>query len=159
MADSPPAPELVLLPERLDDSAFEALLAEVLPRAGRADPLQFEGRRVRTVTPFAAVGLRLLADQHSWISWGKAPEVRSRALIQPTRIATHEEVHGVVDHVMESSTDSLSGFGFTRMHAALWTMLLAELCQNVIEHAQALGWVASWFVGHGRQGATAGRGR
>jgi anti-sigma regulatory factor (Ser/Thr protein kinase) len=80
----------------------------------------------------------------------------SSVLLEITPIRSHEDVHQVIDHVQERAgvilTDRL---GYTRMEAGMFSMILSEVCQNIIEHAEAGGWVGiqtyNWARRLGRQ--------
>jgi anti-sigma regulatory factor (Ser/Thr protein kinase) len=68
----------------------------------------------------------------------------SDALLEVTAIRSHQDVHDVVDRVRGRATAILSN----RLHyppsAALqFSVILSEVCQNVVEHANAEGWVAA----------------
>ena len=80
----------------------------------------------------------------------------SSVLLEITPINSHEDVHGVIDHVMDRAgailTDRLH---YSRVDAGMFSMVLSEVCQNIIEHAEAGGWVGiqtyNWAKRLGRQ--------
>jgi hypothetical protein len=71
---------------------------------------------------------------------GEGPSV----LLPITVIDTHEDVHGVIDVLNEGRISSLLSeqLGYSRADAIGFSMLLSEVSQNIIEHADAPGWVA-----------------
>jgi anti-sigma regulatory factor (Ser/Thr protein kinase) len=63
-------------------------------------------------------------------------------LLEITPIRSHEDVHGVIDHVQERAGAILATkLGYSRADAAMFSMILSEVCQNIIEHAESGGWV------------------
>lgn len=80
----------------------------------------------------------------------------SSVLLEITPIRSHEDVHGVIDHVMERAGTILTErLGYSRADAAMFSMILSEVCQNIIEHAEAGGYVGiqtyNWARRLGRQ--------
>ncbi|HEX2092204.1 MAG TPA: ATP-binding protein [Longimicrobiaceae bacterium] len=67
----------------------------------------------------------------------------SSVLLEITRIQSHEDVHGVIDVLNESriSTILAEHLNYSRADAIGFSMLLSEVSQNIIEHADAPGWV------------------
>jgi anti-sigma regulatory factor (Ser/Thr protein kinase) len=66
----------------------------------------------------------------------------SNVLLEITPIRSHEDVHGVIEHVMERAGAILTErLAYSRADAAMFSMILSEVCQNIIEHAEAGGWV------------------
>jgi hypothetical protein len=65
-------------------------------------------------------------------------------LLPITVIDTHEDVHGVIDVLNEGRISSLLSeqLGYSRADAIGFSMLLSEVSQNIIEHADAPGWVS-----------------
>jgi hypothetical protein len=74
---------------------------------------------------------------------GRAPASESNVLLPITRISSHEDVHGVIDNLNEVriSTILADQLGYSRSDAISFSMLLSEVSQNIIEHADAPGWV------------------
>ncbi|HEX5725066.1 MAG TPA: ATP-binding protein [Longimicrobiaceae bacterium] len=76
-----------------------------------------------------------------------APRTRntteSSVLLPITVIGTHEDVHGVIDVVNEERVAQhlADQLGYSRADAIAFSMLLSEVSQNIIEHADAPGWV------------------
>lgn len=68
----------------------------------------------------------------------------SDALLEITSIRSHQDVHDVVDRVRDRASAILGN----RLHyppsaAVQFSVILSEVCQNVVEHADAEGWVAA----------------
>ena len=68
----------------------------------------------------------------------------SDALLEITSIRSHQDVHDVVDRVRDRAAAILGN----RLHyppsaAVQFSVILSEVCQNVVEHADAEGWVAA----------------
>lgn len=65
-------------------------------------------------------------------------------LIPPTQIATHEDVHAGIDHAQEKAGRVLKrDLNYSMADAAMFSMILSELMQNVIEHAEAPGEISA----------------
>jgi anti-sigma regulatory factor (Ser/Thr protein kinase) len=77
---------------------------------------------------------------------GKVPRPsksgRSETLLDVTPVRTPEDVHRVVDVISAGATPILGGLGLETNATMRFSMALAEACQNVVEHAEAGGWVA-----------------
>lgn len=73
---------------------------------------------------------------------GRAPS-ESSVLLPITVIGSHDDVHGVVDVLNEGRVSSLLAdqLGYSKADAIGFSMLLSEVSQNIIEHADAPGWV------------------
>jgi hypothetical protein len=68
----------------------------------------------------------------------------SDVLLEVTSIATNSDVHAVVDRVQAAAGRVLSRtLGYPPTAVVQFSVILSEVCQNVIEHAQAAGWVAA----------------
>jgi hypothetical protein len=101
--------------------------------------------------------LRLVGD--SFEVHGDARARRNGAssvLLEITPINSHEDVHGVIDHVMDRAGTILTErLHYSRVDAGMFSMILSEVCQNIIEHAEAGGWVGiqtyNWAKRLGRQ--------
>ena len=65
------------------------------------------------------------------------------ALLPITVVHNHEDVHGVIEALNEQRISSLLAdqLGYSRADAMAFSMLLSEVSQNIIEHADAPGWV------------------
>jgi hypothetical protein len=68
----------------------------------------------------------------------------SEVLLEITSISSHTDVHKVVDLVNNRGMQILtSQLHYPRAEAFQFSVILSEVCQNVIEHAEASGWVAT----------------
>ncbi len=68
----------------------------------------------------------------------------SDALLELTPIRSHHDVHAVVDRVRErAATILLNKLHYPRPSVIQFSVLLSEVCQNIIEHAEADGWVCA----------------
>lgn len=68
----------------------------------------------------------------------------SDVLLPVTPIASHDDVHGVIDRLNQGQVSDIleRQLGYSRADAIGFSMLLSEVSQNIIEHADAPGWVA-----------------
>lgn len=80
----------------------------------------------------------------------------SDALLEITPIVSHDDVHDVVDRVRDRAAAILG----KRLHypptaVVHFSVILSEVCQNIVEHAEAEGWVSAqtynWKQRLGRQ--------
>jgi len=68
----------------------------------------------------------------------------SDVLLEITSIATNTDVHTVVDRVQSRAGAILSRtLSYPPTAVVQFSVILSEVCQNVIEHAAAPGWVAA----------------
>jgi anti-sigma regulatory factor (Ser/Thr protein kinase) len=68
----------------------------------------------------------------------------SDVLLEITPVSTHSDVHQVVDRVQTRAGAILSRtLGYPLSAVVQFSVLLSEVCQNIIEHANAPGWVAA----------------
>jgi len=68
----------------------------------------------------------------------------SEVLLEITPVQSHADVHSVVDRVNERGLAILTRqLGYPMREAFQFSIILSEVCQNIIEHAQSGGWVAS----------------
>ena len=68
----------------------------------------------------------------------------SDVLLEVTPIRSHGDIHQVVDRVQERAGRILTTeLHYPRASAVQFSVMLSEVCQNVVEHAQADGWVAA----------------
>lgn len=75
---------------------------------------------------------------------GRGEDTESDVLLEITAVTDHGDVHRVVDRVYERSGTILSTqLGYPRELAMQFGTIFSEVCQNIIEHAQAPGWVAT----------------
>lgn len=68
----------------------------------------------------------------------------SDVLLEITPIRANADVHQVVDRVQARAGAILSSkLGYPASAVVQFSVILSEVCQNVIEHAEAPGWVAA----------------
>jgi hypothetical protein len=68
----------------------------------------------------------------------------SDVLLEITRIQANNDVHEVVDRVQSRAGAVLaSKLGYPASAVVQFSVILSEVCQNVLEHAEAPGWVAA----------------
>ena len=80
----------------------------------------------------------------------------SDVLLEITTVSTNSDVHEVVDRVQKRAGAILSRtLDYPPTAVVQFSVVLSELCQNIIEHAEAPGWVAAqayrWTRRLGRQ--------
>ncbi len=76
---------------------------------------------------------------------GKRTKPRSSdVLLEITPVASNVDVHEVVDRVQTRAGAILtSKLGYPATAVVQFSVILSEVCQNIIEHAEAPGWVAA----------------
>jgi hypothetical protein len=79
---------------------------------------------------------------------GPRPRARgeggSDVLLEITPVNSHQDVHTVVDLVNERGMRILtSQLNYPPREAFQFSVILSEVCQNIIEHSEAGGWVAT----------------
>ena len=68
----------------------------------------------------------------------------SDVLLEITPIRSHDDVHSIVDRVQERAGAILSKELHYPIAAAVqFSVMLSEVCQNIIEHSESDGWVAA----------------
>jgi hypothetical protein len=68
----------------------------------------------------------------------------SDVLLEITPIAANVDVHGAIDRLQEKAGAILtSRLGYPASAVVQFSVILSEVCQNIIEHAEAPGWVAA----------------
>ena len=68
----------------------------------------------------------------------------SDVLLEITSVAANSDVHEVVDRVQRGAGAILSSkLGYPATAVVQFSVILSEVCQNIIEHAEAPGWVAA----------------
>ncbi len=87
---------------------------------------------------------------------GRAPSRESDVLLEITSIATNSDVHEVVDRVQSRAGAILSRtLHYPPAAVVQFSVILSEVCQNIVEHADGPGWVAAqrynWTRRLGRQ--------
>lgn len=80
----------------------------------------------------------------------------SDVLLEITPITTNTDIHAVVDRVQRQAGNILSRtLAYPASAVVQFSVILSEVCQNIIEHAEAPGWVAAqaynWAKRLGRQ--------
>jgi hypothetical protein len=80
----------------------------------------------------------------------------SNVLLEITPVRSHEDVHSVIDHVeARAGTILTEKLGYTPGASMHFSMMLSEVCQNIIEHSGGEGWVGiqtyNWRKRLGRQ--------
>ena len=80
----------------------------------------------------------------------------SDALLEITPIESHQDVHDVIDKVRDRAATILGKrLGYPPPAVLHFSVILSEVCQNIVEHAGADGWVAAqaynWKQRLGRQ--------
>jgi hypothetical protein len=69
---------------------------------------------------------------------------QSDVLLEITPVTSHVDVHQIVDRVNERALAILTKqLHYPLKEAFQFSVMLSELCQNIIEHAEAGGWVAT----------------
>ncbi|WP_419164755.1 hypothetical protein [Candidatus Palauibacter sp.] len=72
------------------------------------------------------------------------PPSITEALIEVTAIRSHEDVHSVVEGVRERAQRILHRrLGYPRPAVIHFSVMLSEVCQNILEHAGSIGWVCA----------------
>ena len=73
----------------------------------------------------------------------RSPE-ESDVLLEITPITTNSDVHDVVERVQKRAGAILSNtLGHPQSSVVQFSVILSEVCQNILEHAEAPGWVAA----------------
>ncbi len=96
----------------------------------------------------AVFDLEIRPPRRSWSS--------SDVLLEITPITTNSDIHAVVDRVQRKAGAILSNtLNYPVSAVVQFSVILSEVCQNIIEHAEAPGWVAAqrytWTKRLGRQ--------
>lgn len=86
----------------------------------------------------------------------RKPVGPSNVLLEITKIRSHDDVHGVIEHVQERAGTILTEkLNYSAADAVPFSIMLSEVCQNIIEHAETGGWVGiqtyNWAKRLGRQ--------
>ncbi|MEX0893956.1 MAG: hypothetical protein WEB88_17440 [Gemmatimonadota bacterium] len=85
-----------------------------------------------------------LFELHGGAGRPRAEQGHSDVLLEVTPIRSHDDVHGVVDRVNERGLTILTRqLQYPAREAFQFSVILSEVCQNIIEHAEADGWVAT----------------
>ena len=68
----------------------------------------------------------------------------SDVLLEITPITTNRDVHEVVERVQKRAGAILSNtLGYPQTAVVQFSVILSEVCQNILEHAEGPGWVAA----------------
>src|SRR5688500_8817902 len=74
----------------------------------------------------------------------RSPAPESDVLLEITPITTNSDVHEVVDRVQGRAGQILSRtLHYPTSAVVQFSVILSEVCQNILEHAEAPGWVAA----------------
>lgn len=74
----------------------------------------------------------------------RRPAGSSDVLLEISRISANADVHAVVDRVQRGAGEILSNrLGYPVTAVVQFSVILSEVCQNIVEHAEADGWVAA----------------
>lgn len=81
----------------------------------------------------------------------------SDVLLEITPIRSHGDIHALLDRIQERMAILIRQLNYPVVSAMNFSVILSEVCQNILEHAQAPGWVASqtyhWKKRLGRKAA------
>jgi hypothetical protein len=84
-------------------------------------------------------------------------EGASDVLLEITAIRSHGDIHVLLDRIQERMAILMRQLHYPVVSAMNFSVILSEVCQNILEHAQAPGWVASqsyfWKQRLGRKAA------
>jgi hypothetical protein len=68
----------------------------------------------------------------------------SDVLLEITAVRSYDDVHDVVGRVNERAQTILTTqLHYPRAQALQFTAMLSEVCQNIVDHAEGVGWVAT----------------
>jgi hypothetical protein len=70
-------------------------------------------------------------------------EGASDVLLEITAIRSHGDIHVLLDRIQERMAILMRQLHYPIVSAMNFSVILSEVCQNIMEHAQAPGWVAS----------------
>ncbi len=106
----------------------------------------------------ARMGFGEAAREHFEGGWHlpSRPGRASDVLLEITPVTRNQDVHEVVDHVQERAGAILSKtLRYPPSAVVQFSVILSEVCQNILEHAEAPGWVCAqtyrWTQRLGRQ--------
>lgn len=75
---------------------------------------------------------------------GRTQAGESEVLLEITDISQNDDVHGVVDHLQARAGTVLQRtLGYPASAVVQFSVLLSELCGNILEHAESPGWVSA----------------
>jgi histidine kinase/DNA gyrase B/HSP90-like ATPase len=111
---------------------------DALPRLELPESADVTGYLARMAFHDAAMGVFDI-DTPARRTGGGASDV----LLEVTPVATNSDIHRVVDRVQGQAGAILSAkLGYSPAAVIPFAVILSEVCQNIIEHAEAPGWVA-----------------
>ena len=77
-------------------------------------------------------------------SFPRRPVGSSDVLLEITSITKNSDVHDVVESIQKGAGAILSNtLGYPQTSVVQFSVILSEVCQNILEHAEAPGWVAA----------------
>jgi anti-sigma regulatory factor (Ser/Thr protein kinase) len=84
-----------------------------------------------------------LFEMHGHIPRARTQAAESNVLLEITPVAQSDDVHGVVERIQAKAQQILvNELNLDPMATMRFAMTLSEVCQNIVEHAQTMGWVA-----------------
>ena len=85
-----------------------------------------------------------LFELHGNVRRSRGGDASSDVLLEITPIRSYQDVHAVVDRVNERALAILTHqLNYPVREAWQFGSMLSEVCQNILEHSQATGWVAT----------------
>jgi hypothetical protein len=85
-----------------------------------------------------------LYEMHGPVRRKRVESGSSDVLLEITRIQSYDDVHDVVGRVNERAQTILTTqLHYPRAQALQFTAMLSEVCQNIVDHAEGAGWVAT----------------
>ncbi|HUF51019.1 MAG TPA: ATP-binding protein [Longimicrobiales bacterium] len=122
------------------------VLGEVARRRGEQPVLKLP-ENADVVSYMARMGFFDHADPIFEVNGPRARQRHDGAsdvLLEITPIDSHQDVHKIVDLVNQRGLKILtSQLHYPMREAFQFSVILSEVCQNIIEHAEAGGWVAT----------------
>jgi len=77
-------------------------------------------------------------------SFPRRPSGPSGVMLEITPITQNSDVHDVVERIQAAAGAILSNtLGYPQTSVVQFSVILSEVCQNILEHAEAPGWVAA----------------
>ncbi len=131
----------------IDPNGMLLLLAagEVAARSGTAPRISLPA--AQDVTDYLdRMGFHQAASSifRSGVGRRRRPRQASDVLLEITPVTTNSDVHDVVDRVQARAGAILSRtLHYPASAVVQFSVILSEVCQNIIEHAEAPGWVAA----------------
>jgi hypothetical protein len=149
----PEGAERVLVDARhtrwVDPYGMLALLAlgEIARRRGESAVLQLPDD-AEVVSYLGRMGFFELAEEmyeiHGPARRKRTESGSSDVLLEITSVRSYDDVHDVVERVNERGQTILTTqLHYPRAQALQFTAMLSEVCQNIVDHAEGLGWVAT----------------